>query len=119
MTSSFDDYLPGVPVSNRALIAQLHALVMGCERKVGCAIKWSTPWYSYNGKGIAYLKSNSAHVNLGFPRGAELALQGFPLEGTGKGMRHIKLKPGAKPDAALIRKIVHAALDLEQTPAKK
>jgi len=42
---------------------------------------------------FVYLKAFTAHVNVGFFRGAELADPSGLLEGTGNYMRHVKLRP--------------------------
>lgn len=61
--------------------------------------------------GFAYVNAFTAHVNVGFFRGAALPDPGGLLEGTGKYMRHVKLGPGRTVDAdaltAMIR-IAHA-----------
>jgi hypothetical protein len=43
----------------------------------------------------------TAHVNVGFFRGAELSDPNGLLQGTGKFMRHVKLRPGAPSLSAL------------------
>jgi hypothetical protein len=47
---------------------------------------------------FAYVAAYKAHVNVGFFRGAELPDPGELLEGTGKRMRHVKLRPGESID---------------------
>ena len=59
--------------------------------------------------GFAYVNVFSAHVNVGFFRGAEISDPDGLLEGTGKFMRHVKLRPGRGIDAAALRKLVRAA----------
>jgi hypothetical protein len=43
---------------------------------------------------FGYVNAFTAHVNVGFFRGAEIADPAGLLEGTGKFMRHVKLRPG-------------------------
>jgi uncharacterized protein YbjT (DUF2867 family) len=43
---------------------------------------------------VNYANAFKAHVDVGFFRGAELADPDGLLEGTGKFMRHVKLRPG-------------------------
>ncbi len=50
-----------------------------------------------------------AHVNVGFFRGAELADPQGLLEGTGKFMRHVKLRAEGAVDAAALRTLIQAA----------
>ena len=49
---------------------------------------------------FAYVDSFTSHVNVGFLRGAALDDPAGLLEGTGKRMRHDKLKPGSEVDTA-------------------
>ena len=50
---------------------------------------------------FAYVNVFNAHVNVGFFRGAELADPVSLLEGTGKYMRHVKLRPDGAIDPRL------------------
>ncbi len=58
---------------------------------------------------FAYVNAFSAHVNVGFFRGAEIADPSGVLEGTGKFMRHVKLRPGADVDSAALAKLIQTA----------
>jgi hypothetical protein len=58
---------------------------------------------------FAYVNAFTAHVNVGFFRGAELADPKGLLEGKGKFMRHVTLKPGHDVDVAGLRKLVETA----------
>ena len=58
---------------------------------------------------FAYVDAFTAHVNVGFYRGAELADPAQLLEGTGKYMRHVKLRPGSEVDAEALLKLVETA----------
>jgi hypothetical protein len=58
---------------------------------------------------FAYVNAFEAHVNVGFFRGAEMADPNGLLEGTGKVMRHVKLRPGHDFDAMALTKLIDAA----------
>jgi hypothetical protein len=58
---------------------------------------------------FAYVNAFKAHVNVGFFRGAEIADPGGLLEGTGKFMRHVKLRPERDVDATPLRKLIETA----------
>lgn len=58
---------------------------------------------------FGYVNAFKAHVNVGFFRGAELPDPAGLLEGTGKLMRHVKLKPGKAVDATALSKLIEAA----------
>ena len=62
---------------------------------------------------FGYVNAFTNHVNVGFFRGAELADPDGLMEGTGRFMRHVKLKPSVDVDeAALIRLIRTAYKDI-------
>ena len=58
---------------------------------------------------FAYVNAFKAHVNVGFFRGAEIADPDGLLEGTGKFMRHLKLRPESKVDARALMKLIETA----------
>jgi len=60
--------------------------------------------------GYAYVMPMRGYVNLGFYQGAELKDPERLLEGTGKGLRHVKIRSLAEADRAPIRALVAAAL---------
>ena len=58
---------------------------------------------------FAYVNAFKAHVNVGFFRGAEIADPEGLLEGTGRFMRHVKLKPGSDVDASALKRLIDTA----------
>jgi len=58
---------------------------------------------------FGYVDAFTAHVNVGFFHGAALPDPGRLLEGNGKSMRHVKLRPGAVTNAAALGKLIEAA----------
>lgn len=58
---------------------------------------------------FGYVGAFKAHVNIGFFRGAELADPQRLLEGTGKFMRHVKLRPETNVDATALTKLIETA----------
>jgi hypothetical protein len=58
---------------------------------------------------FAYVNAFKAHVNVGFFRGAELADPESLLEGTGKFMRHVKLRPVSDVDSTTLMNLVVTA----------
>jgi hypothetical protein len=63
---------------------------------------------------FAYVNAFKAHVNVGFFRGADIADPEGLLEGTGRFMRHVKLRPGRDVNArALVKLIETAYMDMK------
>jgi hypothetical protein len=58
---------------------------------------------------FAYVNAFRAHVNVGFFRGAEIEDPMGLLEGTGKYMRHVKLRPESDIDAAALVRLIESA----------
>ena len=58
---------------------------------------------------FAYVNAFKAHVNVGFFRGAEIPDPEGLLEGTGRFMRHVKLRPDREFDATALMKLVETA----------
>ena len=58
---------------------------------------------------FAYVDVFKSHTNIGFFYGAHLDDPAGLLEGTGKNMRHVKLKPGREPDTVALGKLIDAS----------
>jgi hypothetical protein len=58
---------------------------------------------------FGYVGVYRAHVNVGFFYGAELEDPAGLLEGTGKRMRHVKLRPGAELNARALDALIDGA----------
>ena len=60
---------------------------------------------------FGYVNVFTAHVNVGFFHGAALPDPTQLLQGAGKFMRHVKLKPGAATNAAALNRLIEAAYE--------
>jgi hypothetical protein len=58
---------------------------------------------------FSYVNIFRNHVNVGFFRGAEIADPESLLEGSGKFMRHVKLRPERDVNAAALMKLIETA----------
>jgi len=58
---------------------------------------------------FGYVNVFTAHVNVGFFQGAGLRDPAKLLQGVGKRMRRVKLKPGVGVDEAALRELIAAA----------
>ena len=58
---------------------------------------------------FGYVNVFTAHVNVGFFQGAALRDPARLLEGTGKFMRHVKLRLGTAPNAVELSRLIDAA----------
>ena len=60
---------------------------------------------------FAYVNAFSGHAAVGFFHGSSLPDPAGLLEGTGKRMRHVKLRPGVDLDERALEKLIVAACD--------
>ena len=58
---------------------------------------------------FGYVNVFTSHVNVGFFHGAALPDPSHLLQGTGKFMRHVKLRPGTSTNPAALRRLIDAA----------
>src|SRR6201996_7609599 len=58
---------------------------------------------------FGYVNVFASHVNVGFFQGSALPDPARLLQGTGKFMRHVKLKPGTPTNAAALRTLIEMA----------
>jgi len=64
---------------------------------------------------FGYVNVFTSHVNVGFFQGAALPDPSRLLQGAGKFMRHVKLKPGTPANTAALSRLIHAAyLDIKE-----
>ena len=76
---------------------------------VGFILHDGAPTACVGDAAFAYLAAFRAHAAIGFFRGAHLPDPSGLLQGTGKSMRHVKLRPGRLPDAAALHSLLTAA----------
>lgn len=67
------------------------------------------PTACVDGAAFAYVNAFTAHVNIGFFRGAEIADPKSLLEGTGRFMRHLKLRTGEDVDVNALKELIQTA----------
>lgn len=58
---------------------------------------------------FGYVNVFTSHVNVGFFQGASLPDPAHLLQGTGKFMRHVKLRPGTSTDATSLNGLIETA----------
>ena len=86
-------------------------LVRGTVKDSTEAIHHGSPKFcAPDGTVFAYVAAYTSYVNLGFVEGAQMDDPDGLLEGTGKGLRHVKVRaPGAIPKTKLVKLLKDAA----------
>jgi hypothetical protein len=86
-----DDFLAALPTPVQELASALRQIIRKAAPELTEGIKWGMPCY-WGAGNVCAIMALKNHVNLAFFRGAELTDAQALLEGTGKGMRHIKIR---------------------------
>ena len=84
-------------------------VMRGCGSDVRELIHDDQPTACVGDAAFGYVDAFTAHVNVGFFRGAALADPAGLLEGTGKFMRHVKLRPDRPIDSRALKKLIETA----------
>jgi hypothetical protein len=104
-----EDWFAGSPEQMRALARTWFERMRRCGPDVRELIHDGCPVACLGDAAFGYVNAFTAHVNVGFFHGAELDDPAGLLEGTGKRMRHVKLRPGEEPDGEALAALISAA----------
>lgn len=109
-----DEWLSGQPSELFAIARKWFTRFRQCGDDVTEILHDGCPVACVGDAAFGYVNVFKAHVNVGFFTGAFLDDPHQLLEGTGKRMRHVKIKPGRDIDAhALAALITQAYLDVK------
>lgn len=92
-----------------AIAQRWFEVMRGCGDDVRELLHDGHPTACVGDAAFGYVNAFTAHVNVGFFRGAELSDPNGLLQGTGKFMRHVKLRPDDDVDAKAVRELIETA----------
>ena len=92
-----------------AIARQWFAVMRKCGDEVREVLHDGCPTACLGDAAFAYVGVFTAHVNVGFFRGALLPDPAGLLQGNGKLMRHVKVRPGIAVDTQALNKLVELA----------
>ena len=106
---AIDDWMRAHPDVLGAIAGRWFDVMRTCGDDVRVLLHDGHPTACVGDAVFGYVDAFTRHVNVGFFRGAALPdLRGL-LEGTGKFMRHVKLRPGYGIDVSSLEGLVEAA----------
>ena len=100
MNPLVSEYIEKAPSSQKAIMELLRKLIHETVAGVAEEYKWSRPVFRTS-VDFAYFKTAKGHVTLGFFKADVLREEGQLLEGSGKDMKHVKLKRVEEVDRQL------------------
>jgi hypothetical protein len=113
---TFDELLAGVEPDLAAIARRLRAIIRAVDANAVETVRLGDNAATYGvgpkkmTDGYAYIMPMRGYVNLGFYQGALLSDPKRLLEGTGKGLRHVKIRSLSEANRAPVRGLVAAAL---------
>lgn len=106
---AIDAWLQGHGGELGAIAHKWFAAMRRCGDEVREVLHDGCPVVCLGDAPFGYVNVFTAHVNVGFFHGASLPDPAGLLQGTGKNMRHVKLKAGTATDAVSIGELIEAA----------
>ena len=106
---AIDDWMDRCPAPLRAIARGWFERMRGCGDDVRELLHDGHPTACIGNAAFGYVNAFTAHVNVGFFRGAELADPQRLLQGTGRFMRHVRLAPGRAVDEDALARLIDAA----------
>lgn len=91
MNKEIDNYIENAPADQKEIMLAIRQLIHNRVKNTVEEFKWGRPVFRLE-KDFAYLKTAKNYVTLGFFQAGKINDPGGKLDGTGKDMKHIKLK---------------------------
>jgi len=92
-----------------AIAQRWFEVMRDCGRDVRELVHDGAPTACIGDAAFAYVNAFKDHVNVGFFLGAQLVDPDGLLEGNGKFMRHVKLRPEREVNAGSLMKLIETA----------
>jgi hypothetical protein len=110
-----DEWLSNDPPELFSIARQWFNRFRQCGDDVNEIIHDGFPTACVNDAAFGYVNVFKSHVNVGFFAGAFIQDPHKLLEGTGKRMRHVKLRPGVDVDSQALSELIGTAyLDMKE-----
>jgi len=104
-----DDWLNSRNPELGALAREWFERMRSCGDEVREIVHDGCPVACLGDAAFAYVNVFASHINVGFFRGAHLPDPARLLQGSGRNMRHVKLRPGKPINAAALDKLIENA----------
>jgi len=106
---AIDAWMRGHSGELGSIAHQWFEVMRGCGDEVRELLHDGCPVACLGDAPFGYVNVFSSHVNVGFFQGASLRDPAGLLQGTGKFMRHVKLRPGTAANGPALVRLIEAA----------
>jgi len=108
---AIDAWMKDHPGELGAIARQWFELMRNCGDEVRELLHDGCPVACLGDAPFAYVNVFTSHVNVGFFHGASLPDPARLLQGDGKYMRHVKLRPGTPTNEAALTQLIETAYE--------
>jgi hypothetical protein len=108
--ATFDDYAADQTPANRALIRGLRKLAKRAAPALVESVKWGNGCWLKGEKPVAFVYSAPDHAQFGFFAGAALKDPKELLQGSGRYVRHVKIRSASDLDASALGALLRQAV---------
>ena len=108
-----DKFIRQMPDEQQEIARILRKLIRTTAKSLHETTKWGYPCYVGKGK-VCSIMPYPDHVNLALFQGAKLDDPDGLLEGTGKGMRHVKIWSAKDIHKRAVTDLIRSAVSLDQ-----
>jgi hypothetical protein len=117
MDPKIQQFFLALPQQKRDVAMQVRDIILASSPKVTEAIKWRQLTFISGKTNLAFIYTYSGvdYMNLGFMQATSLSDPKKLFEGTGKGMRHIKIRTEKEIPATQIKKWIKEAISLNES----
>lgn len=105
-----DAWFDTLQPEQRDLARAVRECLAAAEPSLGQSIKWGNLMFTWGGRHALAIVIHKDHANLQVFNGVALAGRFPMLEGTGKGMRHLRLRYRQPLDTGLVEALAHACV---------
>jgi len=108
--SDASEYLKSVAEGVRPVAVALRRLVLKAAPILTETMRYGMPQYVRDKHTVIYIRPAADHVNVGFYDGVDLKDPSRLLEGTGKRLRHVKVRTKQEAGSLALRRLVENAV---------
>ena len=112
---TFEDWLEGVKPRLRPLATELRRMFLEAEPDLRESIKWGNPCFEKKLRMFYIASQGDRYVTLGLWQGALLPNPEGLIEGTGKRMRHVKIRSAEELAVPALGRIIRQAVEVDGT----
>jgi hypothetical protein len=118
--ASFDDYLRDQSPRNQTIVRALRRFVRSAEPQLIESVKWGNGCWLAGTEPVAFVYADAACVQFGFLTGSSLVDPSGLLEGTGRYVRHIKVRKASDIDRSAFGALLRQAASRRRpTPERR